>query len=38
MSIVARAVIVLSVLSGCSAPDVSSRMAFDPYLLTPITE
>lgn len=32
-----KAVLLLSVLGACAAPEVSSRMAFDPYMMTPIT-
>ncbi len=38
MGNIARAVIVFAILGACSAPEVSGRMAFDPYLLTQITE
>lgn len=37
MSIV-RAVTLLALLGACTVPEVSSRMAFDPYQLTPITD
>jgi hypothetical protein len=32
-----KAVLLLSVLGAYAAPEMSSRMAFDPYALTPIT-
>lgn len=32
-----KATLLLCMLGACAAPEVSSRLAFDPYTMTPIT-